>query len=484
MAKLIKNAWPTEKTISSEKIAVHKFGGSSLATSERLLNVVNIIKNKTDVNDFVVVSANGRITDWLVEFYQGKFDSLNKINAFYQALVAEILLENKYWFRLFEEDIKTLANHQAETQLSEDEVLGYGELWSARLLTELLVQYDVPALNVDAREILKTDSLQNHTHFDYDYFISGLKKISFGNYSKRKIVTGFIACDSHLKMITLGRNGSDFSATLLAAFLKANSVTLWTDVCGIYTADPRLISKAYPLEKISFNEAKALALIGTNVLHHKTIAPLIVNNTPLCVKSSIFPEEKGTLVFTDTEVGKIKSLAIKENLKLANIKKLDLKIKENFLQALYDRHIDFVECSFLQKKSNAHEAFSHSDTKQYSSFNLLVSQDSLDKFSDLCGSFCVLYDLLENRQTLVSIVSENIYQNEKLLSLLDGFLGSEYCGNYLVSKTKNLVNIIISDEIDNIALNALYDLAFSSNLNVSEVALSSGTINQQLESVG
>jgi aspartokinase/homoserine dehydrogenase 2 len=299
--------------LAKHAIHVHKFGGSSLATSQCIERVVDIIRKNCQLNDLVVVSANGNTTDDLFLIYQlateksnELLDVIEALKKSQNALISE-LLNSSSAARLIEnlsKDIDQLILWlNEEPSLHHADILAFGELWTARLLSAVLSEQVCPSYSLDARDFLvinndrdcAVDSQKSSQQFQ--------QKLQNG---KLGVVTGYISKNSQGETCTLGRNGSDYSATIMASLSGALNVTLWTDVDGIYSADPRVVPLARKLHRLPNGVAKELGRLGNPVLHAKTLQPLTNHSTHLHVASSFDPEISGT------EIGKFGQIAKQE----------------------------------------------------------------------------------------------------------------------------------------------------------------------------
>ena len=301
--------------LEKHAINVHKFGGSSLANTQCIERVVDIIRQNCQLNDIIVVSANGKTTDSL-------FTLLNVAEStdFTQALVEleqqqtelinDLLNERnaKQLLTLLSTDIAQLSQWlSADLLQHKNDILAYGELWSARLLSALLNENTCPSHAIDAREFLV---ISNEQGCSVDHALSGAQLRTQLQFGKLAVITGYICKDSQGKTCTLGRNGSDYSATIMASLVGAFNVTLWTDVDGIYSADPRVVPNARKLHRLPNGVAKELGRLGNPVLHAKTLTPLIneslSHHCHLHVASSFDAQVSGT------EIGKFGHIAQQE----------------------------------------------------------------------------------------------------------------------------------------------------------------------------
>ncbi|WP_038889593.1 bifunctional aspartate kinase/homoserine dehydrogenase II [Vibrio campbellii] len=284
---------------------LHKFGGSSLANPECYQRVVTILKEYSAENDLVVVSAAGKTTNRLIEFLEGldkdgriAHEALQSLRQFQTELV-EALLEGEVQAQLLaslQDEFSTLAELTAPlTETQKAAVLGHGEVWSSRLLSALLSQQDLPAVAQDSRVFLRAEAgTQPEVDRARSYVL--IKEALAQHSHKRVIITGFMAQNEAGETVLLGRNGSDYSATVIGALAEVNSVTIWSDVAGVYSADPRLVSDACLLPLLRLDEASELARLAAPVLHSRTLQPVAQSAMDLNLKCSYQPESGSTRI--------------------------------------------------------------------------------------------------------------------------------------------------------------------------------------------
>jgi aspartokinase/homoserine dehydrogenase 1 len=318
---------------------VHKFGGTSLADAARVRRVAEIIAARPESRRIVVVSAMGGVTNTLVRAVElagaGDPDGYRRLlvdlerkhrDAFADLVQPAVARELGDAIDKDLADIRDvlhaatlLHRHSRETL---DLVSGYGEIWSARLLAAHLATRGHPAVWVDAREIL-TASWQDATpEIDWTSSRQRLERWSamHPNGPATLVVTGFIASTTDGVATTLGRNGSDFSASIFAALFDAGEIHIWTDVDGVMSADPRLVPEALTLDEMSYDEAMELAYFGAKVIHPSTMAPAVQRGLPIFIRNTFRPELPGTRIHAGPSSGfAVKGLATVESIALLNL---------------------------------------------------------------------------------------------------------------------------------------------------------------------
>ncbi|MEC8097732.1 MAG: bifunctional aspartate kinase/homoserine dehydrogenase I [Bacteroidota bacterium] len=290
---------------------VIKFGGSSVSNSKNIERVLNIIKSKNNPC-VIVVSAIGGVTNLLNESgvlaEKGKKSYLNKVD----------LVEKKHLSiikKLLSGSIRESAINDMKKLISElkkilegvfmigersiqtkDSILNFGELLSYQLLHSVATQKNIDAKKKNTEELIVTYSEKKNLIFDYEKTKFLVKNYFKKNKFKFLIVPGFVSKNSKNKPSNLGRGGSDLTASLLANILNADKLEIWTDVSGMYTANPNLVKNAKVIPEISYNEAMELSHFGAKVIYPPTIQPSTKKNIPITIKNTFFPNEKGTII--------------------------------------------------------------------------------------------------------------------------------------------------------------------------------------------
>tara|TARA_R110002051_G_scaffold325678_2_gene430130 strand:- start:46063 stop:49446 length:3384 start_codon:yes stop_codon:yes gene_type:complete len=323
MEQLLKGIF--DENGKSQRIKILKFGGKSLANGEGLERVLSIISNKVrqGENIGVVLSARAKGTDQLEAILKkavkGK-DYIREFNAFKTYQQNDVNVDLKQEFNTLENLFAGVALLGDYSLKIKDQVLAFGELISGKLVTALLNEKGIKAQLVDTRNFIKTDA-----NFGDAKVLEALSKENIVRaYTNVKadfipIFTGFIGSNDDNETTTLGRNGSNYSAALLANFLDAAELQNYTHVDGIFTANPDYVPDAKQIEELSYSEANELANFGATILHAKTIIPLIEKNIPLRILNTFKDDNKGTLISAKSNKEGIKSLSVIENVALVNL---------------------------------------------------------------------------------------------------------------------------------------------------------------------
>ncbi len=315
------------------KRVVLKFGGSSLYGLSNLEQVFDIVKKEAEKNPIaLVVSARGKSTDRLIGLYdlakQG-LDFGKELEAFknYQENDLQGLNISKELNEL-NEVLNAIKLLKEDNEFAYDRVVAFGELISARGVTNLLISKGIKASFVDARKLIFTEKIMDN----FEVNIERSRNFTQKTFSKISddtvpIVTGFIASSEKGRTVTLGRNGSNYTATLIANFIQAKEVQNWTDVEGVFSANPNVVPNAIPIHSMTYKEANEMANFGVNLLHPKTILPLMHSKIPLLIKSIKFPNAPGTIINNTGGAKGVKSVTMIDDVALVTIEGNDLSEK-------------------------------------------------------------------------------------------------------------------------------------------------------------
>ena len=315
---------------------IHKFGGSSLADADAFEHASRLLTESREEHQAVVVSAMQGTTDQLIELAHTAADAADHAGSDWASRYSRLRerhLDCVHTLKLDDRVGSALQRSFAELEhLLEglallgslpreilDLVAGLGEQWSARILTGLFQRDGLAAEFVDARELIRIENGELGPVPLMDESRRSLDRLALDK-AERIVMTGFSCRDATGRVTTLGRNGSDFSATILAALLDAKAVHIWTDVEGVLSADPARVPQAQVVEHLSYREAFELAYYGARVLHPQTLAPLLAREIPVRIRSTRRPDLPGTLIDAQgTGSPPVKGVSCIQDLALINI---------------------------------------------------------------------------------------------------------------------------------------------------------------------
>ncbi|WP_185856252.1 bifunctional aspartate kinase/homoserine dehydrogenase I [Blattabacterium cuenoti] len=292
---------------------VLKFGGSSVAYSDSIKRICSLLKKKPKGRYAIVVSALGNITDKLIQC--GKLASerkniykniLEEIEIRHLNIIRELfpITDQSYlisWIKKNINDLESLCDgiFQVEeiSKRSLDKIMSFGELSSSFLIAEKLKKSGLDAICKDSRDLIITDSQFGCAQVDFitsnHYIVQFFREKT----SEYIVLPGFIGGTLENETTTLGRGGSDYTASILAAAISASLLEIWTDVSGMMTANPKIVNQAFPIKEISYEEAMELSHFGAKVIYPPTIQPAMKKHIPIQIKNTFSPLDPGTLIY-------------------------------------------------------------------------------------------------------------------------------------------------------------------------------------------
>ena len=311
--------------------------------ADSVKNVLRVLSIQGFERCLIVVSAMGKTTNALervVEFYFNKSDyqqEIAKIKEEHIQIAKGLFDENHHVFseiKLFFDDIESFLrrNKSPNYNFVYDQVVTCGEMISSKILSVYLSDNEVSNQWLDARDFIKTDTNYREGVVNWE---DTEKNISQLDKAKTYVTQGFIGSDENNFTVSLGREGSDYSAAIFAYCLDAKDMTIWKDVPGVMTGDPRKFENVELLSNISYEEAIEMAYYGASVIHPKTLQPLKKKSIPFFVKSFINPEKAGTKIGISTENQLLESYILKENQVLMRIATRDFSF-------IAEDHISFI----------------------------------------------------------------------------------------------------------------------------------------------
>ncbi|MCF7805057.1 MAG: aspartate kinase [Candidatus Marinimicrobia bacterium] len=465
---------------------VLKFGGSSINSSQAIRNVADIIYSKRNRHPIVVLSACGDTTDNLLASIKaardGEFEtalaSVDSIYTYHQSMAAELEIGSP-WKEKFEEETGRFTAELREllrgvsllrdiSRKSIDRIVSFGERFSTLLMMCHVNTQGIDAHLVESREFMKTTD--EHTRAkplleESEPLIQSTFNLpeDDGNYSI-PIAQGFIGSTLEGDISTLGRGGSDYTASIIGAALEAETIEIWSDVDGILTADPTIIDHARVIKEMTFREASELAYFGARVLHPDTILPAVELDIPIQIYNTRNPESDGSLIrrdFPDHQEQKVvKSIAYKEGIQVLNLTSTRMFQAHDFLRKVFevlDRHqvvADLVSTSEVSVSI----AFAKDVDPQP-----LIHE--ISKFSTVS---------MENRKAIVCLVGENMRAYKGLPGRI--FKELENFHINMISQGASEVNLsFVIDEADiEPVVRTLHDAFFAEEEKYSQRTMVSG----------
>jgi aspartate kinase len=337
-------------------VIVVKFGGTSVGDADAIRRTAEIVRGRLDRGPIVVVSALAGTTNALIaiaeQAVRGQLiGAVRNVQALRErhlqqaemllgdtAECAEVCSEMSVLFDELASLSEALSVLGDLTPRSLDAIAATGERLSSALVTEAFRKLGLPAEHVDARDVMITDDQYTRAEPQVDAIAEAARRVLMPlvRDGKVPVLGGYIGSAQSTRVTTtLGRGGSDYSASLIGAALRADAIEIWTDVDGMLTADPRVVSGARLIERIGFEEASELASFGAKVLHPNTIAPAVVLGIPVVVLNSKRPEGVGTLIAFDAPRRAVTAIAGKRNIALIKVRTPRMLMTEGFLRTLF-----------------------------------------------------------------------------------------------------------------------------------------------------
>jgi aspartokinase/homoserine dehydrogenase 1 len=314
---------------------VLKFGGSSVATSDRIKSVIHIIKAYPHASTAVVFSAFGGVTDKLIALsesavngsdeWKPRLEEMEKrhLDAV-RSLIGvrhqgSILAQVKVIINELEDILQGVYLVRERTSRTLDYIMSFGERLSAYIIAEAMQDAGLNVEFLDARKVIRTDNQFGSAHVDFET-TNALIRAHFEGRTAMQVITGFVGTSETGQTTTLGRSGSDYTAAIFAGALHAEALEIWTDVDGMMTADPRKVKKAFSVPQMNYEEAMELSHFGAKVIFPATMGPAMADHIPIWIKNTFNPTFRGTLISAEVTNGKvIKGISSMNSITLVNV---------------------------------------------------------------------------------------------------------------------------------------------------------------------
>ena len=419
---------------------VLKFGGTSVGSPQRMKEVAKLFNDGE--KKIVVLSAMSGTTNSLVEISDylykknpdGANEVINALEAKYKRHINELYSTEEYknktlalvkdifnGIRSFTKDIFTLFEEKV--------ILAQGELISTNMVTNYLLEQGVNVVLLPALDFMRTDK---NAEPDLVYIKNKLgAQLEKQPDADIYITQGYICRNAYGEVDNLQRGGSDYSASLIGAAVNASEIQIWTDIDGMHDNDPRIVDKTSPVRQLHFEEAAELAYFGAKILHPTCIQPAKYANIPVRLLNTMEPTAPGTLISNDTELGKIKAVAAKDNITAIQIKSGRMLLAYGFLRKVFEIFESYQTSIDMICTSEVGVSVSIDDTKHLNEIvNDLKKYGTVHVDHDMC-IICVVGDL---RWENVGFEAKALDAMREIPVRMISFGGSDYNISFLVSK--------------------------------------------------
>ncbi len=461
-----------------------KFGGSSVANAQNILLVENVIRKESQKNKIiVVVSALSGVTDALIKASESAsvkdenyLHILKDLEEKHLHLVKELIpiAEQSSWLSFVKKhfnDIEDICNGifvlGEFTGRIKDRITSYGEFLSSSLISARLKSQDFDVSWLNAADFIKTDSNFTNAKVDFGETENNIQKYFNENPSQITLVPGFIASDKHGNATTLGRGGSDYSASVFAAAIHAEELQIWTDVDGMMTADPRLVSHAKVISEISYQEAMELSHFGAKVIYPPTIQPVMNRNIDIWIKNTFNAEFSGTFISQNIQSENSNEVAVG----ISNMNKIALLtlegsgmvgipgISAKLFRCLSDEKINVILITQSSSEHSITIAINEKDVfRAENSINIAFEDDlKLNRIEPV---------KIETSLSIVALVGENMRNRSGVSAKMFGALGNNGVNIRAIaqgSSEKNISVVIAENDVKK-AVNVLHEEFFESEI--------------------
>jgi len=456
---------------------VLKFGGSSVASSENINKVINIVKESSLKNNVaVVVSALGGITDLLLEAgklacngNENYLKSLKIIEDRHLQIVRELIPVNNQSSVLGQ--VKKMLNKLENTlegvflinELSNktsDKIVSFGELFSSFIIAEAMKNNNLDGILKNTQELIVTNENFSNAAVLFEKTTKNIDDFFKENTHKIVVLPGFVAKTINGEVSTLGRGGSDYTAAIIASSTNASILEIWTDVSGMYTANPNAVSEAFPIKNISYQEAMELSHFGAKVLYPPTIQPILKKEIPIAIRNTFDANAEGTLITkVSSNTNPIKGISHIENMALITLEGSGMigipGISKRLFEAL---SLEKISVSLITQASSEHSicfAISNNDAEK--------AKDAIDtEFSYEIEQHKIDPLIVEKNNAIIALVGDNMKSHQGISGKMFSTLGKNNVNIRAIAQgasEKNISAVIAHKDIKK-ALNSLHSEFF------------------------
>ncbi|WP_297795044.1 bifunctional aspartate kinase/homoserine dehydrogenase I [uncultured Eudoraea sp.] len=460
---------------------VLKFGGTSVANAQHIRLVQKIVENINSNKVVVVVSALGGITDLLLktvdlasnqdESYKNCLDEIENRHIKTIKELIPLQLQSAILSKVKSElnTLETLAEGAfliaEKTPQLVDKIVSFGELLSSFIISEYFVSEGMDASFKDSRELIITDDTFGKANVEFDKTNRNCNSYFSQTKNNISVIPGFIASSAKGNPTTLGRGGSDYSAALVAGAVKAEELQIWTDVSGMYTANPKIVKQAKAIPQISYEEAMELSHFGAKVLYPPTIQPVLSKNIPIRIKNTFAPEEPGTLIAKNQDhTGKsVQGISNVDNITLLSLEGPGMigipGISKRFFEVLSQADISVI---LITQASSE-----HSICIGISDEDAAIAESAVNSaFAYEIATNKVKPVMVESELTIIALVGDNMKSHQGLSGKMFSALGKNNVNIRAIAQgasERNISAVIRRADVRK-ALNTLHEEFFEENI--------------------
>ncbi len=459
---------------------VLKFGGTSVGSAKNINQVISILENYSKKDTIIcIVSAVGGITDKLLEAgtlakqkdknYKLKYKTIVKIHT----SLAKVLIPDNHTLL-----IENLTNRLKKlkqildgiyliNELSpstSDKLLSFGERLSSLIIVETMKSRNIDVKRKNSRSLIITDSNFTKAEVKYRQTNENIRAYFSNASQKITILPGFIAKSEKGKTTTLGRGGSDFTAAIIASALKVNALEIWTDVSGMYTANPKLVKQALPIKKLSYQEAMELSHFGAKVLYPPTIQPVLNLEIPIFIKNTLRPEDAGTIITKESNgLSKMaKGISNINNISLITLQGNGMVGIPGFSKRLFETLAqNKINVILITQASSEHSICIGIDqnevAKAKTSIDIAFEYEiSLQKIDPI---------IVEKNLSIIALVGDNMKSHQGVSGKLFSALGKNNINIRAIAQgaSEKNISVVITEKDVKKALNTLHECFFENN---------------------
>jgi len=457
---------------------IMKFGGTSVGSPEAIKQLISIVSISKDPVAGVVVSAFSQVTNQLVE----AAELASKGNKQYRLTFTAIakrhtdaiceLIENKRLQKETVENVEKTLNElkhilQGVCLLREltpkilDTIMSYGELLSAQIIAQSFNDKKIDAEFLDARKFIRTDAVFGSARVQLQYSYAAIKEHFAKPKSSLKIITGYIGSTEKKETTTFGRGGSDYTASVFGAAIKASKIEIWTDVDGVLTADPRKVPSAFTIKQLNYQEAMEMSHFGAKVIYPQTMIPAYTEQIPLVIRNTFHPQFLGTIISTKTSTDSIiKGISSIEKISLILVEGSGLRgthgVAARLFAALATQQINIILITQASSEYSICLAIDSKDKeKAKEAIEGVFNHEMQDKLIDPL--------ILEDQLAIIAVVSEQMVNSIGFEGKLFTSLGKEKINIKAIAlgSSERSISFVIAKKDEVKALRAIHQTFFN-----------------------